>query len=90
MTEDQLSKILDQQLAKFYGQISHDLDEIKALLDTKADAEQLHKVYRLVDGIAKRIEDETTDQTYVNYRHEKWLGQLADQTGAKLHPKLEQ
>jgi hypothetical protein len=43
-----------------------------------------------MDGVAKRITDDEADWAAMGHqihRHERWIGQLAEATNAKLMPK---
>ena len=89
MTEDQLHDILNQELAKFTGQLLRDInkrfDALEAKVDSKADAEH---VYQSLDNIAKRLDDDDAERAAVNHqldRHERWHHQTAD----TLHLRLD-
>lgn len=88
MDEDQLRIVLNQELAKFAGQMFQYFDkrfnELEAKVDTKADAD---RVYRTLDGIAKRLNDDVAERGAMNRqleRHERWHHQAADKLNLKL------
>jgi hypothetical protein len=89
MTDDQLRDILNQELAKFAGQLSQSFNErfdrLEAKVDGKADAE---RIYQTLDRIAKRLDDDGAERAAMNAqldRHERWHHQTAD----TLHLKLD-
>jgi hypothetical protein len=89
MTDEQLRDILNQELAKFAGQLSRSLnarlDRLEAKLDSKADAE---RIYQTLDRIAERLDDDDKERAAMNAqldRHERWHHQTAD----TLHLKLD-
>lgn len=84
MTEEQLTRIFNQQLAVFFGQVNKRFDELETKVDTKADGE---RVYKALDGIAKRLDTDEGERSAIAAqvnRHEGWIDQLASATGSKL------
>jgi len=88
MTDEQLRDILNQELAKFAGQItasfSERMDKLEADLATKADGE---RVYRALDGIAKRLDDDAAERAAMQSqldRHDRWHHQAADKLKVQL------
>jgi hypothetical protein len=77
----------EDQFTKLYTYMQREFGELREQLDTKASAEQVDTLYSLTDGIAKRLDDDATEQTITNSRHEDWIKQLADNTGTKLVPE---
>lgn len=80
----------EDQFTKLYKYMQQQFGEIRAELETKASAEQLNQVYNIVDGIAKRLDaddQELAAMTAQLDRHDRWIGQLAENTGTKLQPE---
>jgi hypothetical protein len=87
MTEDQLHDILNQELAKFAGQIMHHVDskvdELRQELKT-----DIANVNQNIDSLAKRLDDDAVERAAITAqldRHERWHHQTAD----ALHLTLE-
>jgi hypothetical protein len=88
MTEDQLTEILNRELAKFAGQMfqhfDERLDKLETELATRADGE---RIYRALDSIAKHLDTDDAERAAMNAqldRHERWHHQTADKLGLKL------
>lgn len=86
MTEDQLKKTLNAELADFFGKMTRHLDERLDAHETRIDG-RFDQLTNTVDGIAKRLDDDATEQAIINNRHEGWIRQLAENTGTKLVPE---
>lgn len=88
MTEEQLHDILNEELAKFTGQLSQRLNErfdrLEEKVDGKADAE---RIYQTLDHIAKRLDDDAIERGAMQKqldRHERWHHQTAGALNLKL------
>jgi hypothetical protein len=94
MTEDQFTQLakqitdvrdsLSDQMLKLYQHFDQRLDKLETELATKADGE---RVYRALDGITKRLDDDETERAAMNHqlnRHERWHQQTAAKLGMKL------
>jgi hypothetical protein len=88
MNKDDQANILNAQLAAFFGQMTKYFDErfdkLEAKVDSKADAD---RTYKLLDGIAARLETETIERTALSSqidRHEGWIKQLAAKNNLRL------
>ena len=79
MSEDQFTKLFKYMQDQF--------GEIRSELATKASAAQVDQLVVTLDGIAKRLDDDATEQAIINSRHEGWIGQLAKHTDTKLVPE---
>lgn len=87
MTEEELTRVLNTQLAVFFGQMTKHFDE---KLETKADKEQVERLQNTMDGIAKRLDEDEQERAAANQqlgRHENWIGQLAQNTKTTLVPE---
>jgi hypothetical protein len=86
MTEDQFKRTLNAELANFFGKQTRHFDERFNALETKA-GKRFDELANIVDGIAKRLDDNSAEQVITNDRHENWIKQLADSTDTKLVPE---
>jgi len=89
MTEAELKKILNEELAKAVGQISQNTaSRVDAVRDElKSD---INRVYELVDGLAQRLETDEQERAAITGeldRHQGWISQLANTTNTKLVPE---
>jgi hypothetical protein len=87
MTEDKFRDILNQELAKFIGQINRRFDGLEKQVASKADDAKVDKVLGLLDAIAKQQEIDQHERLAMNHqldRHERWHHQAADKLGMKL------
>src|SRR6266536_5728383 len=92
MTEDQLSKILNQQLAQFFGQMSRHIDERFSTVNARFDEvdQKFSQLQSAVDGIASQLDDLATEHAAHSAkldRHERYITQLADYSQVKLEPQ---
>jgi hypothetical protein len=89
MTEDQFKRLLEQNNAVFFGQLSRHFDkQLGALRDELKD--ETDRIYNAVDGIAKRLETDEQERTAINAeqrRQNGWIGQLAKASNTKLIPE---
>jgi len=63
------------------------MQKIEQKIDTKADAEDTHQIITMLDGIAKRMDDDDGERAAMNrqlQRHEAWHEQEAQHIGIKL------
>ena len=79
---------VNQELAKFTGQLTQSFNErfdrLEKKVDGKADGE---RVYRTLDGIAKRLDDDGAERAAIQSqldRHERWHHQAADKLDLDL------
>lgn len=89
MTEDQFKRLLEQNNATLFGQMSQYLDRrFDSLRDElKADS---NRIYNAIDGIAKRLTTDEQERAATNaeqHRQNGWIGQLAKATNTKLIPE---
>jgi hypothetical protein len=89
MSDDQFTQINGSitQLGTAFTKLFKEMQRIEAKLDTKADAEELHRVYNLLDGLAKRISNDDDERVAMGRqlsRHDNQIGQLAEHTGTTL------
>lgn len=86
----ELDKRLNKEFAIFAGQMNKRFDEIDKKLEAKAGMKQVDQVLNTVDGIAKRLDTDDTEQAAMGHqlkRHESWISQLAKSTGTNLSPQ---
>jgi hypothetical protein len=89
MTSDELKVILEDNNAKFFGQVLKHVDESIDKLDTKI-TKRFDSVDTTLDGIAKRLDTDDQERVAAEAqldRHGNWIGQLADATHTKLVPE---
>ncbi len=63
------------------------IHEVKTDLDSKADKADTHRIITMLDGIAKRMDNDDGERAAMNRqleRHERWSQQLADKSGVAL------
>ena len=96
MTEDQLTKILNQQLAQFFGQMSRHIDERFSAVNVRFDEvdQKFSQLQSAVDGIASDVTDMKDELAVRNHQldrrldqHERYITQLADYSQVKLEPQ---
>jgi hypothetical protein len=82
MNEDQLKKLLNQELATFFGQMTKHLDErLDSLEASKADRQQVARLQNTLDGIAKRLETDEHERAAITSqpdRHQNWIIRATD------------
>ena len=81
---DKLASDLSEQMLKLYQHFDDRCNAIEGKLDQKADGA---RIYAALDAIAKNQEVEQHERLAMIQqldRHEGWIHQLADTTGAKL------
>jgi hypothetical protein len=94
MNDDQFNQLAKQisgtkndlgdQILKLYQHFDERIDKLEAELAVKADGE---RVYRALDGIAKRLDTDDAERAAMNNqldRHDRWHHQTADKLGLKL------
>jgi hypothetical protein len=89
MNGDDLKRILEENNAKFLGQVVKHVDGRIDTLDTTL-TDRFNRLDNSLDGIAKRLDKDDQERTATEAqvdRHETWIGQLADQTNTKLVPE---
>ena len=89
MTEDQFRKILEENNAKFFGQLVKHVDERMDTLDATVTT-RFDRLETSIDGLAKRIETDDQERAAIigeQRRQNGWIGQLADVTNTKLVPE---
>ena len=91
MTEDQLRKILNEELTKellkFASGMNLNFDSLKKQIDGKADKSDVDRLLKAFDAVAKQQEVEEHERLAINHqidRHERWHHQTADHLGLKL------
>jgi predicted carbohydrate-binding protein with CBM5 and CBM33 domain len=85
MTEDQLNAILNQQLAKFLGQVTTHIDRRVDDLQAEVTA-RLDRIDTSLDGLAKRLDTDDQERLAIAAqldRQKGWSTQLADTTNTK-------
>lgn len=83
-----MKSYLNEELAKFAGQVNRRFADLEATLDTKADKQDLDRIYGALDTILKNQETEQQERAAITVqldRHERWHHQTAD----VLHLKLD-
>lgn len=90
MSEGQLKKLLEQQFAVFFGQVTKHMDARIDKLDERIDGldSKITRLQGAVDGIAARLDDMETDNGARDVqldRHETWIQQLSDHTSLTLN-----
>ena len=86
MTEDQLRKILNEQLAQFFGQFSKHFSEQQQATEDRLSG-RLDRIDNTLDGIAKRLENDELERAAMQHqlnRHERWHKQTAKKLDLKL------
>jgi hypothetical protein len=82
MNEDQLKKLLNQELAAFFGQMTRHFDErLDSLEASKADRQQVARLQNSLDGIAKRLETDEHERAAITSqlnRHQNWIIRATD------------
>jgi len=89
MTEDQFREILEENNAKFFGQLVKHVDERMDTLDATVTT-RFDRLETSIDGLAKRIETDDQERAAIigeQRRQNGWIGQLADVTNTKLVPE---
>ena len=89
MTEDQFKRLLEQNNATLFGQMSQYFDKrFDSFRDElKSDS---NRIYNAIDGIAKRLETNEQERAAINEeqrRENGWIGQIAKATNTKLVPE---
>ena len=92
MKRDELNELLEQQFAKFAGQIFRHVDQrIEEMRTEIANVNgEVHGLYDVLDGIAQRLDTDTQERAAMANqldRHAGWIGQLAESTNTKLVPE---
>ena len=80
----------DEQFTKLYKYMTKRFDELEASLDTKADRNQVDRLYTLLDQHVTRQEVDDQERLAMTSqldRHEGWIKQVAGKTGTKLVPE---
>ena len=92
MNRDELNELLEQQFARFAGQIFRHVDqrieEVRAEIAHVKD--EVHGLYDVLDGIAQRLDTDAQERAAITSqldRHAGWIGQLAESTNTKLVPE---
>jgi glycine cleavage system H lipoate-binding protein len=60
---------------------------IENKLETKAEKADINKLYNVLDGYVKEVNDYSEDETMLSHkvnRHENWLLKIAEKVGIKL------
>lgn len=86
MTEDQFKDILNQELAKFTGQLSHRFDQSLNKLRDELEG-SLNRVHNTLDGLAGRMDTDEQERAAMSRqlrRHEGWHEQAAAKLGMNL------
>jgi hypothetical protein len=81
MTEDQLNDVLNQQLAKFLGQVTTHIDRRVDDLQAEVTA-RLDRIGISLDGLAKRLDTDDQERLAMTAqldRQKNWITQLAQQ-----------
>jgi hypothetical protein len=89
MTEDQFKRLLEQNNAILFGQMSQYFDTRFDAL-TNELAGRTDRIYTTVDGIAKRLDTDEKERAAINAEQDRqngWIGQLANATNTKLVPE---
>jgi hypothetical protein len=89
MTEDQFREILEENNAKFFGQLVKHVDERMDTLDATVTT-RFDRLETSIVGLAKRIETDDQERAAIigeQRRQNGWIGQLADVTNTKLVPE---
>jgi hypothetical protein len=89
MTEDQFKRLLEQNNAVLFGQLSQYFDRrFDSLRDElKSDS---NRVYNAIDGVAKRLTTDEQERAAINEEQKRqngWIDQLAKATNTKLVPE---
>lgn len=77
----------DDQFTKLFKYIQGFRKEMQAELATKADKKQVEAIHKLLDDHLKHREIEEHERAAMNSqldRHDKWINQLAKNTGTRL------
>jgi hypothetical protein len=61
-------------------------DALDITLETKADQSQTERIYRILDALAKRLDNHVTEQKITNNQYRNWIGQLAENSHTALQP----
>ncbi len=94
MKRDELTEILEQQFAKFAGQLIQHVDaQLKGQIqDLRTEmSERFDRLETMVDALAERaVSDEAERAAIVSEqnRHSGWINQLAEGTDTELKPPL--
>jgi hypothetical protein len=86
MTDDQLRTILNEELAKFAGQMFRHFDERFGTLRDELKTD-INQVLNTVDGIANRLDTDEQERAAMNRqlaRHQRWHEQTVAKLGMKL------
>ena len=75
----------EDQFMKLYRYMQKEFGEIRAELHSTN--KRVNDVYSLIDGVAKRLDDDSTEQALINHYHHAWIGQLARSTRTTLAPE---
>lgn len=89
MTEDQFKRLLEQNNAALFGQLTQYLDKRFEERDRKLDT-GLNRIYTTLDGVAARLDTDEQERAAISTEQERqngWIGQLARSTGTELVPE---
>lgn len=93
-----IDKRFEAQDARFELSLASAVAKITDHVSAKIDAElgpmraKIDTIYKLLDGLTKRIDDDDVERAAVTSqvnRHEGWIEQIAEATSTQLVPKLE-
>jgi hypothetical protein len=86
MSNEDFRQLLETELAKFFGHFTRRLDD---LMRTKADRSQVEHMQKTLDAFLLRQDKGDTERAAMNSqlnRHDRWIGELSNHTGAELSP----
>lgn len=89
MTEDQMKRLLEENNAKFFGQVIKHVDNRIDKLDSKITG-KLDRLETNTHGLLKRINDDDQERAVLTHErniHGQWINQLASVTKTKLVPE---
>lgn len=89
MTEDQFKRLLEQNNAVLFGQLSKHFDERVKEVTERLDKHdrRFDQLIGTLDGISKDMETAEQERTIISHqldRHAGWISQLARATNTKL------
>ena len=70
----------EDQFIKLFAYMERRFNELDRKIDGKADKIVVDRIWSSVDGIAKELETDRQERTFMLHqlaRHEKWFAQLA-------------